>query len=70
MSKKERALLVVVSTGAALAAIYGFEHGGVGGALLGAVCVGGLVVFLERYWLSVFLIIYLFCVLYFWNVGL
>ena len=70
MSKKERALLVVVSTGAALAAICGFEHGGIGGALLGAGCVGGLVVFLERYWLVVFVACYLVGILYFWGVGL
>ena len=69
MSKKERTLLVVILAGAALAAIYGFAYAGVGGALLGAGCLGGLVLFLDRYWRLVFVIVYLFCILYFWNVG-
>ncbi len=70
MSRKERAILVSTIVGAAIVAFFGFAYAGLGGALLGVGCVGGLVVFLDRYWLSVFLIIYLFLIVYFWNVGL
>lgn len=70
MSKKERAILVAVLIGAAFAAFYGFAYAGVGGALLGAGCIGGFVVFLDRYWMFAFLMVYIFLMLYFWNVGI
>lgn len=65
-----RAALIATWSAAAAAGVVGFCYAGVGGALLGAGCVGGLVVFLERYWLAVFVALYLVCILYFWGVGL
>lgn len=64
-----RAVLIATWSAAAAAGVVGFWYAGVGGALLGTGCVGALVVFLERYWLAVFVAVYLLSILIFWGAG-